>query len=120
MTALLEARSLEVAYGRLLALTEVNLVVPAGSVVGILGPNGVGKSTLLNTIAGLVHPRAGQVVYDAQFPKGENSYRVYREPWTGQPSTPPALVVKQRSGAPACPPGAVCSSTAVLSPSEAP
>jgi hypothetical protein len=33
----------------------------------------------------------GQVVYDAQLPRGEDSYRVYREPWNGQPGHPPAL-----------------------------
>src|SRR6202030_2283858 len=36
----------------------------------------------------------GQIVYDAQLPRGENSYRVYREPWSGQPSEPPAIVAK--------------------------
>ena len=35
----------------------------------------------------------GQIVYDAQLPRGENSYRVYREPWTGQPTEPPAVRV---------------------------
>jgi len=64
VAALLDVRSLEVAYGRSLALSDVDLVVPEGCLVGILGPNGAGKSTLLNTIAGLVHPRAGQVLYD--------------------------------------------------------
>jgi hypothetical protein len=34
---------------------------------------------------------AGQIVYDAQLPAGENSYRVYRLPWSGQPSEPPAI-----------------------------
>ncbi|MBA3807474.1 MAG: aryl-sulfate sulfotransferase [Solirubrobacterales bacterium] len=33
----------------------------------------------------------GQIIYDAQLPAGENSYRVYREPWAGQPSEAPAL-----------------------------
>jgi hypothetical protein len=33
----------------------------------------------------------GQVVYDAQLPRGENSYRVYREPWAGAPTEPPAI-----------------------------
>jgi Arylsulfotransferase (ASST) len=33
----------------------------------------------------------GQVVFDAQFPRGENSYRVYRETWSGQPATSPSL-----------------------------
>lgn len=41
----------------------------------------------------------GQVIYDAQLPVGENSYRVYREPWSGQPSQPPALAVSSSSGA---------------------
>ena len=35
----------------------------------------------------------GQIVYDAQLPRGENSYRVYRQPWTGQPTEPPAIRV---------------------------
>jgi hypothetical protein len=35
----------------------------------------------------------GQIVYDAQLPTGEDSYRVYRQTWTAQPSTPPALAV---------------------------
>ncbi|MDQ6811278.1 MAG: arylsulfotransferase family protein [Actinomycetota bacterium] len=36
----------------------------------------------------------GQVIYDAQLPAGEFSYRVYRESWSGQPDEPPALVAK--------------------------
>ena len=36
----------------------------------------------------------GQMIYDAQLPRGEFSYRVYREPWRGQPSEPPAIVAK--------------------------
>jgi hypothetical protein len=40
----------------------------------------------------------GEIVYDAQLPRGENSYRVYREVWSGQPSEPPAIAA-HRSGA---------------------
>ena len=36
----------------------------------------------------------GQMIYDAQLPRGEFSYRVYREQWHGQPSGPPAIVAK--------------------------
>jgi Arylsulfotransferase (ASST) len=50
----------------------------------------------------------GNVIYDAQFPRGEFSYRVYREPWSGQPTTPPSIVAKLMPGAPSCPPGALC------------
>jgi Arylsulfotransferase (ASST) len=38
----------------------------------------------------------GQIVYDAQFPRGEDSYRVYREPWSGRPSEAPAIAATTR------------------------
>ena len=41
----------------------------------------------------------GEIVYDAQLPRGENSYRVYREPWSGQPSEPPAALAKTTGAA---------------------
>jgi hypothetical protein len=41
----------------------------------------------------------GQVIYDAQLPRGEFSYRVYREPWAGQPTTPPAISARRAGGA---------------------
>ena len=47
----------------------------------------------------------GQVIYDAQLPAGEFSYRVYREPWAAQPSAPPKIAATRES---ACPPGAAC------------
>jgi Arylsulfotransferase (ASST) len=40
----------------------------------------------------------GQVIYDAQLPRGEFSYRVYREPWVGQPSTPPKIAATSTGG----------------------
>jgi hypothetical protein len=55
-----------------------------------------------------------QVIFDAQLPRGENSYRVYRLPWAGQPATPPALVVKRGGESPPCPPGALCPQREVL------
>ena len=48
-------------YGDFQALTDVNLVVPDGSMTALLGPSGSGKSTLLRTIAGLEVPSAGIV-----------------------------------------------------------
>jgi hypothetical protein len=46
----------------------------------------------------------GQVIFDAQLPGGENSYRVYRLPWSAQPAAPPAIVAR----AAPCPAGAKC------------
>jgi branched-chain amino acid transport system ATP-binding protein len=78
MPAILEARSLEVAYDRLLALSDVDFIVPASTVVGVLGPNGAGKSTLLNAMAGLVRPRAGQVVYNGVRIDGMPAHEIAR------------------------------------------
>ena len=61
MTALLEVRGLEVSYGRWRALAGVDLVVPEGALVGLLGANGAGKSTLLKAISGLVRPDDGGI-----------------------------------------------------------
>ncbi|HYM55873.1 MAG TPA: arylsulfotransferase family protein, partial [Solirubrobacteraceae bacterium] len=41
----------------------------------------------------------GQILYDAQLPAGENSYRVYREPWSAQPTTPPAIAARTAGSA---------------------
>jgi branched-chain amino acid transport system ATP-binding protein len=48
-------------YGGGTVLTGVDLVVPSGGALAVLGRNGVGKSTLAMTVAGLVRPRAGSV-----------------------------------------------------------
>jgi branched-chain amino acid transport system ATP-binding protein len=64
---LLEVRDLHVAYGAgVLALQGVSLVVRPGEVVALIGANGAGKTTLLKTIAGLVRPQAGEVLFDGQ------------------------------------------------------
>jgi branched-chain amino acid transport system ATP-binding protein len=63
---MLEVRSLESGYKRSTVLQGVDLDVEAGQVLGLLGRNGVGKSTLINTLMGLVHASAGTVSLDGQ------------------------------------------------------
>ncbi len=48
-------------YGKLAALDGVTLAIPAGATVALLGPDGVGKSTLLGLIAGVRKPQAGRI-----------------------------------------------------------
>ncbi|MDQ1536640.1 MAG: branched-chain amino acid transport system ATP-binding protein [Actinomycetota bacterium] len=55
----LELIGVKAGYGKIEILHDVNLVVPAGSVVALLGPNGAGKSTTLGVASGRVVPTAG-------------------------------------------------------------
>ena len=59
--AVLDAQGLRVALGGTEVLRGVDLSVPAGRVVGVLGPSGAGKTTLFRTIAGELTPSAGSV-----------------------------------------------------------
>lgn len=59
---MIRARGLGRTYGRDAVLTGVDLDVRPGEVMGLIGPNGGGKSTLLLLIAGLVRPTSGEVV----------------------------------------------------------
>ena len=63
---MLEVRGLESGYKRSTVLHGVDLDLPAGQVLGLLGRNGVGKTTLVNTLMGLVHASAGTVRLDHQ------------------------------------------------------
>ena len=57
----LEIRDLWGGYGDVTVLKGVSLTVQLGQVVALVGANGVGKSTLLRTISGLIRPDAGQI-----------------------------------------------------------
>ena len=57
-----ELRSITVAFGGLLALDGIDLMVEPGERLAVLGPNGAGKTTLFNVIAGDVHPTHGTVI----------------------------------------------------------
>lgn len=61
---MLETIDLSVSYGAVQALKGMNLTVPRGEVTAVIGANGAGKSTLMRTLAGLVKPQTGQVIFD--------------------------------------------------------
>jgi branched-chain amino acid transport system ATP-binding protein len=69
---MLRVRSLEAGYGRLRVLRSVSLHVRPGEIVTIIGANGAGKTTLLATIAGLIRPMAGEVVFRAAGCRGRS------------------------------------------------
>jgi branched-chain amino acid transport system ATP-binding protein len=74
----LEVRDLEARYGRIAAVRGVSLDVKAGEIVCVIGPNGVGKTTTLLAIVGLVRPAAGAVTFEGQSLVGLSPDRVVR------------------------------------------
>ena len=64
MSRLLDVQNLEAGYGAFKVLRGVSLHVDNGENVGLFGPNGHGKTTLFETLSGLVSPTAGRVVFD--------------------------------------------------------
>jgi ABC-type branched-subunit amino acid transport system ATPase component/predicted MFS family arabinose efflux permease len=65
-TNAIEIRNLDFSYGSTQVLFGVDLDVPDGEIVALLGTNGAGKSTLLRVLTGLDHPTRGQVRYDGR------------------------------------------------------
>jgi urea transport system ATP-binding protein len=63
---MLEIRGLNVAYGESQVLWDVSLDVPPGGVVCLMGRNGVGKTTLLKSVMGLLPARSGQILFDGK------------------------------------------------------
>ena len=58
---LLELRNIEAAYGPVTAVRGISLVVRTGTIATLLGANGAGKTTILKTISGVLHPLKGSV-----------------------------------------------------------
>jgi len=72
MHALIEADGLSKKFGKVEALTELTLTLPAGQPVAILGPNGAGKTTFIRMVATLIQPDRGTLMV--------NGYDVVRDP----------------------------------------
>jgi len=74
--AMLELRSLGVAYGGVAAVRNLSLGVSRGEIVGLIGPNGAGKSTTLHAIMGLIPPRDGEILLSGRSLLGRSPERV--------------------------------------------
>jgi len=66
VTALLEVKDLELAYGQVAVCRGISLRLDRGEIVALIGANGVGKSTTLRAIAGLLPPRAGTINFSGK------------------------------------------------------
>jgi len=65
MASLFEMYSLSASYGTNVVLQDVNFKVNESDFIGVIGPNGGGKTTLLKVILGLIKPSAGKIVFNS-------------------------------------------------------
>jgi branched-chain amino acid transport system ATP-binding protein len=75
---MLEIRNLQTHYGTSHIIQGINLSVREGEVFGVFGRNGVGKTTLLKTIAGWIKPTGGEIAFMGERIDGQHSDRIAR------------------------------------------
>jgi branched-chain amino acid transport system ATP-binding protein len=78
VSKLLELQGIETAYGASQVLFGVSLAVQPGECITLIGRNGMGKTTTVKSIMGMLTPRAGQVTMDGQPLAGQASWRAAR------------------------------------------
>ena len=76
MGQILQVNDLHVYYGSIHAVKGVSFEVNEGEVVTLIGANGAGKSTVLNTVSGLLHPKHGSVVFEGKDLKGVPAHKI--------------------------------------------
>ena len=76
MSELLTCRNLTKNYGGLVALNNINLKVESGKIIGLLGPNGSGKTTFIKILNGLLTPTSGELLINGNKPGVETKKQV--------------------------------------------
>lgn len=72
---MLEIKKLNVKYGQIHALHDISLKVETGRIVAVVGANGAGKTTLMMTLAGMLTPSDGEILYEGK-PLPKEAYKV--------------------------------------------
>jgi branched-chain amino acid transport system ATP-binding protein len=75
---ILQTRNLSIYFGGLAAVNGVNLDVPYGKTVGLIGPNGSGKTTFFNLVSGIYKPSEGEIWFKNENLTGEKSHHITR------------------------------------------
>jgi lipopolysaccharide export system ATP-binding protein len=71
---MIEFENISLSYGNRLILDNINFKINQSEIFGMLGPNGVGKSTIFNLITGLINPNNGKIKIDGE---EVNDYPIY-------------------------------------------
>ena len=73
---LLSVQDLSVSYGAIRAVRSISFEIKAGEIVTLIGANGAGKSTVLNTLSGLIKPDAGSIVFSGENIAGVKPHKI--------------------------------------------
>ncbi len=76
MSSILEVEGLKVSFGGLTAVNGLSFAITEGSITGLIGPNGSGKTTAFNLISGVIKPDAGRVVLNGRNVAGWAPHRI--------------------------------------------
>nr|WP_092072150.1 ABC transporter ATP-binding protein [Dendrosporobacter quercicolus]NSL48651.1 ABC transporter ATP-binding protein [Dendrosporobacter quercicolus DSM 1736]SDM37523.1 branched-chain amino acid transport system ATP-binding protein [Dendrosporobacter quercicolus] len=76
---MLQIKQLVAGYGSIKALKSIDLSVPAGAIVSLIGANGAGKTTAMKTVMGLVRPSAGRILFEDREITGWSVHEVVRQ-----------------------------------------
>ena len=75
---MLKIENIDVYYGAIHAVKNVSFEVGEGEIVALIGANGAGKSTILKTVSGLMHPRSGSITFCDQNITHTEAYKLLR------------------------------------------
>ncbi len=73
---LLEAQAVRKEFGGLVAVNDVDFVIPSGKIVSLIGPNGAGKTTFFNILTGVYKPTAGEISFQGTRTTGRPPHEV--------------------------------------------
>ncbi len=76
--SLLEAENVSMFFGAMAALSDVSITLARGEILGIIGPNGSGKTTMFNVMVGKYRPGRGKVIFDGRDITGYPTHAVCR------------------------------------------
>lgn len=78
MGQLLETKRLTKRFGGVIAIDELDFHIEKGEILGLIGPNGSGKTTFFNVVTGFLKPNGGQIIFDGRDITGRQPHEIAR------------------------------------------